>query len=233
MTRAGLTPDHWQTKLLLSTSERLLLLCSRQAGKSTVAAAIVLRAALVESPALILLLAPTQRQSDEFFVDKFLTLYEPWRQIVPPTREAVGVLELANGSRIICLPDNEGGIRCYSGVRLLVIDEASRVSDSLYRTVRPMLAVSKGRLIALSTPFGKRGWFFEEWESDRPWERTRITANQCSRISTAFLAEERLTLGDRWFRQEYWCCFEDVVDAVFSFSDINRAMSDDVAPLFP
>jgi hypothetical protein len=70
-------------------------------------------------------------------------------------------LHLDNGSRIIGLPASEGKVRVYSSVALLVIDEASRVGDGLYRAMRPMLAVSRGRLLALSTPFGKRGWFYE------------------------------------------------------------------------
>jgi hypothetical protein len=141
-------------------------------------------------------------------------------------------LELSNGSRIISLPSSEGGIRGYSGVRMLVVDEASRVPDDLYRAVRPMLAVSNGRLIAMSTPFGKRGFFFEEWTSSRPWARVQVTAEQCRRISEDFLREERESIGERWYRQEYQCSFEDMVGAVFSWEDIQAAMSDDVQPLF-
>src|ERR1700722_13009778 len=72
---AGMTPDPWQTDLLRSRSSRMLLLCSRQAGKSTVAAALALRAALLEPPALVLLLSPTQRQSGELFRDKVKRIY--------------------------------------------------------------------------------------------------------------------------------------------------------------
>jgi hypothetical protein len=115
----------------------------------------------------------------------------------------------------------------------LVIDEAARVADSLYYAVRPMLAVSRGRLVALSTPFGKRGWYHDEWYSEGEWERVKITADQCSRISAEFLAEERRALGERWYRQEYLCSFEDAIDAVFSWADIQAAMSDEVKPLFP
>jgi Terminase large subunit, T4likevirus-type, N-terminal len=232
MTATGLQPDPWQTTLLLSTSDRLLLLCSRQAGKSLSAAALALLLALRQPPALILLLSPTLRQSGELFRHKVLPLYAPWRRHVPPARETQLTLELANGSRIISLPDNEEGIRTYSSVALLVIDEAARVSEDLYRAVRPMLAVSRGRLIALSTPYGKRGWFYDEWQSKRPWERVRITADQCPRIPPEFLAEERAAMGDRWYRQEYLCSFEETVDAVFSQADIDRALCDDVQPLF-
>lgn len=229
---AGLTPDPWQATVLNATSPRTLLLCCRQAGKSTCAAALALRDALLSPPALVLLLSPTLRQSGELFRDKLLPLWTALGRPAyarPPTRLE---LELSNGSRIISLPENEAGIRGFSGVRLLLIDEASRVDDGLYRAVRPMLAVSGGALVALSTPFGKRGWFFDAWESQEPWQRVRITAEQCPRITPAFLAEEQRALGDRWYRQEYGCSFEDAVDAVFSPDAIRRAVSPGVQPLF-
>jgi hypothetical protein len=118
-------------------------------------------------------------------------------------------------------------------VALLVIDEAARVADALYLAVRPMLAVSGGRLVALSTPYGKRGWFHDAWHGPDGWERVRVTADECPRIPAEFLAEERRALGERWYRQEYLCSFEDVIDAVFSSADIRAALSPDVTPLFP
>ena len=104
-----------------------------------------------------------------------------------------------------------------------------------------MLAVSGGRLLCLSTPFGKRGFFYSEWERceeatrqgrPEPWERYQVKVTECPRISAEFLAEEQRALGERWFRQEYLCSFEDVIDAVFAYSDIQAALSDDVKPLF-
>jgi hypothetical protein len=141
-------------------------------------------------------------------------------------------MQLANGSRIISLPGDEETIRGYSGVRLLVVDEAARVPDDLYRSVRPMLAVSQGRLVCLSTPFGKRGFFHGEWHGSATWERVKITADQCPRIKPEFLEEERQALGDRWFRQEYFCSWEEALGAVFSHDAIMRALVD-LPPLFP
>ena len=142
-------------------------------------------------------------------------------------------LELGNGARI-SLPGDEGTVRGFSGVSLLVIDEAGGVADAFYRAVRPMLAVSRGRLLALSTPFGKRGWFHEEWYGSESWECVKITAPDCPRITPAFLAEERRVLGERWYRQEYLCSFEDSVDSVFAYDDIQAALNDREQPwLFP
>ena len=211
----------------------MLLLCSRQAGKSQTAAALPPKAALLEPRSLVLLLSPTLRQSGELFRAKLLPLYDALGRPVPPARKPTQLtLELANGSRVVSLPENEEGIRCYSAVRLLVLDEASRVSGDLFRAVRPMLAVSGGRFVALSTPFGKQGWFFEEWSGTRAWERVRITADQCPRITAEFLEEEQTVLGERWWRQEYFCSFEEVIDAVFSQADIEAALTGDVRPLF-
>jgi hypothetical protein len=136
-----------------------------------------------------------------------------------------------NGSRIVALPGAEGNIRGYSGVALLIIDEAARVPDPLYYSVRPMLAVSRGRLVALSTPFGKRGWFYEEWVSENPWHRVEIKAADCPRIPRDFLEQERQALGERWFAGEYECEFSDVLGSVFSYADIHGAVSDDIEVL--
>jgi hypothetical protein len=46
---------------------------------------------------------------------------------------------------------------------VIVVDEASRAPDSRYHAVRPMLAVSGGRLMLMSAPWGKRGFFHHEW----------------------------------------------------------------------
>jgi hypothetical protein len=49
-----------------------------------------------------------------------------------------------NGSRIVGLPENETTIRGFSDVSLLLIDEASRVPDEVYRAMRPTLVVHDG-----------------------------------------------------------------------------------------
>ena len=229
---AGYPPDSWQRTLLRSTSDRVLMLITRQGGKSLTAAAIAVREALLRPPALVLLLSPTLRQSGELFRDKVKRLYNGLGWPVPAAQETQLTMELANGSRIVSLPGEEETIRGYSGVRLLVVDEAARVPDALYYSIRPMLAVSRGRLVALSTPFGKRGWFFETWEGREPWERVKITADQCPRIGAGFLIREEQALGPRWYRQEYFCSFEETIDQVFSQADIQAALADEVRPLF-
>src|SRR5258708_16965225 len=67
MAHAAMSPDPWQEKLLRSRSDRMLLLCARQSGKSTVTAAMALHEVLFREKTLALLLSPSLRQSQELF----------------------------------------------------------------------------------------------------------------------------------------------------------------------
>ena len=84
----------------------------------------------------------------------------------------------------------------------------------------------------MSTPYGKRGHFYEAWNDTAAWYRVEVPATDCPRITPEYLAGERKALGEMWFRQEYMCEFADVIDAVFRMADIERALTDDIAPLF-
>lgn len=230
--RLGFEPDPWQERVLQSASPRLLLNCCRQSGKSTIAAILALHQALYVPRSLVLLVSRSLRQSAELFkkVQDMLSLL-PVRPKLDEDNKLS--LQLVNGSRIVSLPGSEETIRGFSGVALLIEDEASRVSDALYLATKPMLAVSQGRHILMSTPWGKRGHFYEAWEhGGAVWERVTVTAHQCPRISSAFLAEEQAQMPANWFASEYLCQFTDAVDQVFSHDDVMGAVTDEVSPLF-
>jgi hypothetical protein len=228
---AGVVPDQWQRDLLRSTSSRILLNVARQSGKSLMAAIIALHRALYYPGSLILILAPAERQAKETF-SKVASAYRALGYDVGAESYRKLGMELTGGSRIEALPGSEKTIRGFSDVDLLIIDEAARVDDDLYKSARPMLAVSGGTLMMLSTPFGKRGVFYHEWDEGVGWERYTVTAEECPRISDEFLEAERESLGHWWFAQEYECTFMEAVDSVFSSELIQAALSDDVRPLF-
>lgn len=244
-----------------------MLLCSRQSGKSQIAAALALNTALLIPGATVLLISRALRQSAELL----LKVKDLWRclkgeklprplwhpgslqneiadygsalwidhlQKLP--QDSVLSMTFHNRSRIISLPGNADTVVGYSAITLLIVDEAARTPEILYRSLRPMLAVSEGRLVVLSTPFGRRGWFYDEWQRCQeireagqaiPWQQVRVTAEQCPRITREFLAEERLAIGDRWYRQEYECEFVEAADSVFAHGDIHGALSADIMPL--
>jgi hypothetical protein len=154
--------------------------------------------------------------------------------------------EFPNRARITSLPGNPDTIVGFSAVTLLIIDEAARVPDNLLSVARPFLTVTEqvhgrpGRLVAASTPFGKRGWFWEAYNKTMEarakgekeyWKIIQVTAEQCPRISKEFLAQERAELGEMWFNQEYGCSFLSSVNSVFSHDLIHAMVKDTQEPL--
>jgi hypothetical protein len=229
--KLGFTPDATQARVLESGSKRVVLNCTRQWGKSTITAAKAVHHAAGEKESLTLVVSPSARQSGEF-VRKAAGFVRRLGIRAKGDGDNEMSLEFPNGSRLVGLPGSEATIRGFSAVSLLLVDEASRVSDELYLAIRPMLAVSNGTLWLMSTPFGKRGFFYEAWaHGGQEWERVAVPANECPRIARAFLEEEKRTMGERWFRQEYLCEFVDSVSGVFDRDAVERAVTDDVTPL--
>ena len=229
--RLGFHPDAKQSLVLGKRVRRGLLNCSRQWGKSTVAAAKAVHQAVMTAGSLVVVLSPSARQSGEL-IRKASGFVQ--RLGIQPRGDGDNEKSLLfpNGSRIVGLPGKEGTVRGFSAVSLILIDEAARVSDDLYKAVRPMLAVGGGDLWLMSTPCGQRGFFYEEWTNGgEKWERVAVTGAECSRIDGDFLEEERVKQGDRWFRQEYCCEFVDSDESLFDSDLIRAAITDDVLPL--
>ena len=219
----GYHPDPWQADLLRSRSRKIILNCSRQSGKSTTCAALGLHESIYRRPSFGLVIAPSQDQSAELMMkfDEFRGAVElPSDYLSTDTKLAV---KFANGNRFVARPGSEKTARSFSAVTLLLEDEAARVSDALYNSVRPMLAVSNGRHILMSTPFGKQNHFFKIWDQERDiWQWFEIPAEQCPRITKEFLEEEKRT--NPWIEQEYHCKFMDTEGSIFS-SDLFRSLA--------
>ena len=250
----GFQPDEKQAAVLESNSRRGMLLCSRQWGKSTISAAKAVHRAATVAGSLVLVASPSERQSGEWVrkAEEFVRRLG-WKPKGDGTN-AQSIL-LPNGSRIVGLPGNEATVRGFSAVSLLLIDEAARVPDDLYRALRPMLAMApniaahngspSGRLCArsstahkggdlwlMSTPYGKRGFFYEEWADGQGWERVTGPATECARISAEFLDEEKRALGETWFAQEYECAFTDNGQSLFPRDLVDSVLREEVEPLF-
>ncbi len=207
MRRLGLEPDPWQVDVLEGNHPRLLLNCCRQAGKTTVVALLALAEILYIPGTHVLIVSASLRQSSEFY----RRMLEFYRRMKSPfkVKQTATELALENYSRVVCLPCNDETIRGYANISLLVIDEAARVPDELYRAVRPMLSASGGRLVCLSTPNGQKGFFYNAWTGGgADWHRIEVPADRIPRFTPELLDEQRRALGEVFYRQEYCCLFE-------------------------
>lgn len=224
--------DDWQLNLLESDAKRVILACGRQVGKSTVCAIIALHRALFYPGSLVLAVSPTLRQSAELTA-KVNTFYRELGKPVPAETERKLSLELANASRIITLPGDADNIRGFSAPALVLLDEAAFVPDAVYFALKPMMSVSSGTLYLLSSPHGRAGAFFEEYENGGDaWERYRITAAECPRISPEYLASEKAVLPWWIYQQEYMAEFTETEDSLFRYADVMKSIRSDVIPLF-
>jgi hypothetical protein len=232
--RVGLVLDPWQARVMASRAQTLLLCCGRQVGKSTVVALLIV-AMLLEAERTVVIISPSERQSKEL-LRRVLTLWRKLGRPVAHTSVTRTSLELVNYSRLEALPSNEDTVRGISAVDLLVAEEAALVPDGLYGSVSPMLAVSNGRLVAPSTPRGKRGWWHGLWSmrpaDDPDIERVEVPATLCPRISARFLERERRRIGHWWYSQEYECRFSESGEGLISYEDAMASISDAVRPLF-
>lgn len=225
----GMEPDPPQADVLRSDHPRILWNGARQTGKSATCSVKAAHVALFEPGSLTLCISASQRQAGELF-KKIVSVVKALDRPVASDAESATTLVLANGSRVVSLPGSEATVRSYSAVRLLLVDEAARVDDATIASVRPMLAVSGGQLIALSTPAGRRGWWHAAWEDGGSvYQRYMVKAENCSRISAEFLAEERLALGEWTYKSEYECSFEScAAAAVFRDEDIEAMFRQEV-----
>ena len=90
-----------------------------------------------------------------------------------------------------------------------------------------MLAVSNGDLWMMSTPNGRQGFFYDAWMSPE-WHKIEVPATKCPRISTEFLKQERATLGEPLFNQEYLCQFTDPEGSLYSHRLFESAFTENV-----
>jgi hypothetical protein len=222
----GSSPEPWQQRVLFSAARKGLLLTARQVGKSTTTAVKAADTALYEPGSLILIVSPSQRQSDETLAKVRTVL----RRAASVTGNASEVRTEA-GSRVVSLPATESTTRGFSAARLLIFDEAARVPDDVFIGALPMVAAD-GQVVALSTPGARVGWFYEAWTDPVGWERHKVTVHESARYSEARIEELRRSLGGRQFRAEYMCEFVGLSESAFDPDRVEAAFRPDVRPIF-
>jgi hypothetical protein len=225
-------PVDWQKRVMRSQSRRLILNVHRQGGKSSVTAALALWTAMYHADSLILLVSASQRQSSELFA-KVQAIHRLLGKPGGGVTDTATTLGLENGSRVVSLPDSPDTIVGFSAPRLIVADEAARISDDMLSALLPMLITNAGRLILMSTPKGRRGIFHQAWTAtDSDWERVQYRASDNPRLDPVELAEHRAILGQLGYEQEYEGAFNEASGQLFTESSIAAAFDCDRVPIF-
>ena len=231
--RRGFQPEDWQARLLRTVAARVVVPCGRQVGKTQTTSYKSLNVALTQPGRDVLIISPSQRQSVEMLL-RIKSIYRGMRQVGKLTKDNDSEIGLPNGSRVVSLPGTEGTVRGFANVRLLIIDEAARVGDDVFASVLPMVG-SDGQIMALSTPWGQRGWFYALCDEapGNGWEKHHVSVHESGQWSAERIAEVRASVGSFVFASDYEAQFTDTTDQLFRTEDVKRAFTDDVQPLFP
>ncbi len=221
----GFIPDPWQERVLEDTSQNIILNCSRQAGKTHIVSWYASHFAETNANTTTMCVSASHRQA-KLLMAKIKAIIKASTLGNEIVSDTANELKLSNGSTIVVVPSSGETIRGYS-VHLLLLDESAFVDDSVYLAIRPMLAITKGKIFIMSTPYGRRGHFYDIWTSGDPlWTRIEVPATECPRMSAEFLESERRALGESRFMQEYMCKFIETDDQVFSNEVIDRAFAE-------
>ena len=215
-----------QKEILRTEGKRQIFCCCRQFGKSTLASIKALYTAVVRRQ-LVLVLAPTLRQSGEIF-SKVKQFYRQMDDPPEAVKDTTQELELVTGGRIVSLPSKEGNVRGFSKPGLIIEDESAWIDDAVRVAISPMLARSGGELLLVSTPNGRIGHFYNSWLASQrspnaPWIGHKYTADDCKWLDATFLSNERLDMTESEYRQEYFCEFQESGGQVFRNQDIEAA----------
>jgi hypothetical protein len=237
----GGRPDDYQVELLTGiaraandvavTPRRWHIAAGRQQGKTSTVACAALSlgcfSRLAGRP--IPIVAPAERQA-QLLLDRVRIFLQqlPDDRATRIVQENNSEIRLGNGTVYVALPGGSGGdtLRAFAGVGAVICDEASRVSDDVFQAVMPMVAVSRGLVILLSTPNGRAN-LFGRLDEERPgdWHFTSVNALSNPRLDADFLESERRTLGRFRFATEYLCSYDvGTEDSFFDPAAIQAAL---------
>jgi len=212
---SGQKPFYYQINFLKDKHKRINWRSGRQSGKTTSAAVKAIHHALNLDNALVLTIAPTLRQSGLLFrkIRTFIKNHHYLESLVE--QDSQTTISFKNGSLIVCLPgNNPDSVRGFSPT-LLIIDEAAFVKDDVFIALLPSLAATNGTLIYISTPFGKRGIFYESFNDDS-FSHYFVKSKDCPLISEGFLLSMRNLKTELEYLQEYEGEFIEEADTFFT-----------------
>jgi len=174
-----------------------------------------------------MIIAASERQAYLLFEKTFDYLYKNYSDYLMkgryrPTKSRI---RLTNSSTIYCLPVGLDGrtIRGYT-IHILIADEAAFIPEEVWTAVTPMLAITKGKIILLSTPHGREGYFARCF-TDKSFTKFHISSEDCPRKDQDFLDREKARMTKVQYAQEYLGEFIDELRQFFPTALIKDCMS--------
>lgn len=212
--------DDWQQKVM-DTKGNICLRSGRQVGKSTVVSILAAEFAAHNPGKTVIIIANVQRAAIHLFLKIQSYLHDNYPKLIKK-RMTLSYALLKNKAQIHCLPagDTGEGVRGFT-VDLLIADEAAYIKETVWTAITPMLAVTRGKKILLSTPHGKQGYFYRCFD-DESYTSFHVSAEDCPRKDEKHLAQERKRMTKTQYATEYLGEFIDELRQFFPTDLINK-----------
>ena len=208
--------DKWQEEVL-KTDGNICLRSGRQVGKSTIIGYKAAQFALENEKKLIMVISKTERQAGLLFskILNNISLIDRKQIKTGKDRPTKHKISLKNGSVIHSLPagDTGFGIMGFT-IDLLIADEAAFIPEEVWNSVIPALAITRGAIWLLSTPYVKKGYYYECFK-DPGFTAFHTSSEDCPRKDEEFLEQKRKTLTKAQYAQMYLGQFVDEIRQFF------------------
>jgi len=225
--------DTWQREVLNYNGD-FLLCTGRQVGKTTIMARKAGEHLIRNKGSKIIIVSLTEDQAKLIIVMILDYIEKHYKKEIArgkykPTQNRV---TLKNKSQAIARPVGNTGdaIRGFTG-DVLIIDEGSRMPELAFTAGKPVLLTTAGQIWMCSTPFGKKGYFYESFLNRnnrfRIWHKSSENVIRDRHISDTwtdeqrtkaikFLEDEKKDMGELEYGQEYMGLFLDDLQQFFS-----------------
>ena len=192
----------------------------RQFGKSLLAQNLALYWCLKNPKTKCGWVTPIYRQGEKVFEE----MHNACRQIVRGVNKSQLKMNFINGSQIQFLSaDNPDTIRGYS-FDWMVIDEAAFIAErAINEAIIPTLTARGKKCLVISTPRSKNwfySWFLKGQEQSSDYISFEGISADNPYTDKGFIEEQRLSLPDEIFKQEYLAQFSESTNDVFRNLDL-------------
>lgn len=201
----------------------VVVVCGRQVGKTLLGINQALMWALGKKNQQIMMVLPTDSQANKVYKQMIEGII--LAEVVKSHKGQSGSAEIVfdTGSKILFRSAlQEDSLRGYSN-DYLIIDEAAFISENTINSILiPTLTVKGKKILVLSTPKGKNWLFkyFNRQHTDSNWKSFKFTSYDSPYVNKKFLDEQKNSLPQEIFEQEYMAEFIDKASIFKNLDDI-------------
>ena len=201
----------------MATKGNMCLRSGRQVGKSTVIGLKAARYGLENPNKLVMVISKTDKQAGLLFSKILFNLNQIDRFQIKKgkDRPTKHLINLKNGTTIhsLAVGDTGFGIMGFT-IDLLIADEAAFIPEEVWNSIIPALAITRGNIWLLSTPFVKEGYYYDCFQDDT-FTAFHTSSEDCPRRDDDFLAHKKATTTKAQYAQMYLGQFVDELRQFF------------------